>query len=177
VTWAGRGATRSMRVNSATTNWAIASTSLGGQVVREVTPTLDYLVVLNRRGRQLTREEQRVIELNEGGAAIQVLDWRGFRDLLTPTPEEALALSAEEVIHPDDFPGVGTAHLAVESGVADVIGAASHRGHGAGQKLLTLLRLDRANAIEIADAFDVEVEIRRLTCCLGLLGHDGLLFT
>jgi uncharacterized protein YjbI with pentapeptide repeats len=65
---------------------------LGGAVVREITPSLDYLVVLDRRSGQPTREERQVHALNEGGTAIQVLDQPGLRDLLSPTPEEALAL-------------------------------------------------------------------------------------
>src|SRR5947209_15679943 len=65
---------------------------LGGEVVREVTPSLDYLVVLDRRPDRPTDEERRATALNEGGATIQVLDWLGFRDLLSPNPEEALAL-------------------------------------------------------------------------------------
>lgn len=65
---------------------------LGGAVVREVTPGLDYLVVLDRRPDRPTDEECAVKALGEGGEAIQVLDRLGFRDLLSPTPEEALAL-------------------------------------------------------------------------------------
>ena len=65
---------------------------LGAEVVRDVAPSLDYLVVLNNRPGRLTEEERQANALNERGAAIQILDWSGFRDLLSPTPEEALAL-------------------------------------------------------------------------------------
>jgi len=65
---------------------------LGGKVIREVTSDLDYLVVLDRRPDRPTNEERQANALNEGGAVIQVLDRSGFRDLLSPTPEEALAL-------------------------------------------------------------------------------------
>src|SRR5262249_17444209 len=54
---------------------------LGGVVVGEVTPELDYLVVLDRRPGRPTGEEKKADALNEGGAAIQVLDAEGFRDL------------------------------------------------------------------------------------------------
>jgi uncharacterized protein YjbI with pentapeptide repeats len=67
-------------------------TSLGGAVVRDVSPDLNYLVVLDRRPGRPGREEREVNALNEGGAVIQVLDWSGFRDLLSPTPDEALAM-------------------------------------------------------------------------------------
>src|SRR4051812_37030891 len=62
---------------------------LGGEVVREVTPDLDYLVVLDRRPDRPTTEERQAKALNEGGAGIQVLDGSGFRGLVSPTPEEA----------------------------------------------------------------------------------------
>jgi uncharacterized protein YjbI with pentapeptide repeats len=67
-------------------------TLLGGAVVQDITSTLDYLVVPYRRPGRPTREERLVHAMNEGGAAIQVLDQAGLRDLLSPTPEEALAL-------------------------------------------------------------------------------------
>ena len=63
----------------------------------------------------------------------------------------------------DDRLSVSTADTTVELRVADVTVAAAEGSHGAGQKLLTLLRLHGANAIEIADAFDVQVEKRRRT--------------
>src|SRR4051794_17553506 len=65
---------------------------LGGEVVGDITPGLDYLVVLDRRPDRPTDEERQADALNEKGSAIRVLDWSGFRDLLSPTPEEALAL-------------------------------------------------------------------------------------
>src|SRR5438552_3463788 len=83
---------RSSPDDSALEETARLLASLGGEVVRGVTPGLDYLVVLDRRPDRLTDEERQANALNEGGAAIQVLDWSGFRDLLSPTPEEALAL-------------------------------------------------------------------------------------
>src|ERR1700757_1819232 len=57
---------------------------LGGEWVREVPQTLAYLVVLDRRPNRPTAEERRANALNGSGAAIQVLDWSGFRDLLSP---------------------------------------------------------------------------------------------
>src|SRR5690606_1129695 len=67
----------------------------------------------------------------------------------------------------DDRLSVSTADTAVELRVADVTVAAAEGSHGAGQKLLALLRLDGAHTIEIADAFDVQVEVRRLAAGLG----------
>src|SRR5574337_365146 len=67
----------------------------------------------------------------------------------------------------DDRLTVSTADTAVELGVADVTVAAAEGSHGAGQELLALLRLHSANTIEIADAFDVQVEERRRAACLG----------
>ncbi len=66
--------------------------ALGGHVMREVTPNLDYLVVLYRRPNRPTAEEREALALNKSGAAIQILDWEAFRDLLSLTPQEALAL-------------------------------------------------------------------------------------
>jgi uncharacterized protein YjbI with pentapeptide repeats len=65
---------------------------LGGEVVREVTPSLDYLVVLDQRLDRTSEEERQVNSLGEAGGAIRILDWSSFRDLLSPTPEEAVAL-------------------------------------------------------------------------------------
>jgi uncharacterized protein YjbI with pentapeptide repeats len=67
-------------------------TLLGGSLVQEVTADLDYVVVLGPRHGRPTREERQVNALLDGGAAIQVLDAPGLRDLLSPTPAEALAL-------------------------------------------------------------------------------------
>jgi len=66
--------------------------SLGGVVTREVTPRLDYLIVRDRRPNRPTAEERQALALNEAGATIEILDWSGFRDLISPTPEEALLL-------------------------------------------------------------------------------------
>src|SRR5262245_48108988 len=66
--------------------------ALGGEVVADVVPGLNYLLVLDLRQGQPSAEERKADELNQRGAAIQVLDWAGFRDLISPTPEEALAL-------------------------------------------------------------------------------------
>jgi uncharacterized protein YjbI with pentapeptide repeats len=65
---------------------------LGAAVVREVSPNLDYLIVFDRRAGWPTAEELQTNTLNDDGAVIQVLDLAGFRDLLSPTPDEALAL-------------------------------------------------------------------------------------
>jgi uncharacterized protein YjbI with pentapeptide repeats len=65
---------------------------LGGRVVGEVTPDLDYLVVYGRQPDRPGREERQAQALNEAGANVQVLDWAAFYDLLSPTREEALAL-------------------------------------------------------------------------------------
>ena len=67
----------------------------------------------------------------------------------------------------DDRLSVSTADTAVELRVADVTVAAAEGSHGAGQELLALLRLHGANTIEIADAFDVQVEERRRAAGLG----------
>jgi hypothetical protein len=67
----------------------------------------------------------------------------------------------------DDRLSVSTADTAVELRVADVTVAAAEGSHGAGQELLALLRLHGANAIEIADAFDVQIEERRRAAGLG----------
>jgi NAD-dependent DNA ligase len=65
---------------------------LGGVVVREISPRLHYLVVLDDRTDQPTSEEQQADAVNEGDGAVQTLDPAGFRELLSPTRVEALAL-------------------------------------------------------------------------------------
>jgi uncharacterized protein YjbI with pentapeptide repeats len=67
-------------------------TLLGGEIVPEVTPRLDHLVVFGRQHDRLTDEERQVETLGEAGRTIRILDWSNFRDLLTPTRDEALAL-------------------------------------------------------------------------------------
>jgi uncharacterized protein YjbI with pentapeptide repeats len=81
-----------IRNNPAVEDAAELIRSLGGEVVPEIVHGLNYLVVLDRRQGQPSAEERKAEELNSRGAAIQALDWAGFRELISPTPEEALAL-------------------------------------------------------------------------------------
>src|SRR5262245_37065252 len=83
---------RSPGDDSASEEAARLIASLGGEVIAEVTPRLNYLVVLHRRPDRPSKEERQANTRHHGAAPIQFLDLAGYRDLLSPTPEEALAL-------------------------------------------------------------------------------------
>jgi uncharacterized protein YjbI with pentapeptide repeats len=64
----------------------------GGQQVKEVSATLDFLVVLDGPAHAPTGAEKKAEQLNRKGASIQTITEAGILDRCTPTAEEALAL-------------------------------------------------------------------------------------